>query len=34
MNLFGWNAVLWGSLVPVAVALIALLAGRRPTLRG
>ncbi|MCP5727027.1 MFS transporter, partial [Klebsiella pneumoniae] len=25
LNAFGWNAVLWGSLVPVAVALLTLL---------
>jgi MFS family permease len=29
MNLFGWNAVLWGSLVPVMAALAALLFGAR-----
>ncbi|VTN11055.1 Uncharacterised protein [Raoultella terrigena] len=29
MNLFGWNSVLWGSLVPVMVALAALLFGAR-----
>ncbi|HBV6413734.1 TPA: MFS transporter [Klebsiella variicola] len=29
LNAFGWNAVLWGSLVPVAVALLTLLR-RRP----
>ena len=29
MNLFGWNAVLWGSLVPVVIALLALLVGGR-----
>ncbi|MDC6109770.1 MFS transporter [Serratia rubidaea] len=29
LNLFGWNAVLWGSLFPVALALLTLLPGRQ-----
>lgn len=29
LNLFGWNAVLWGSLLPVALALLTLLPGRQ-----
>ncbi|MEB6336275.1 MFS transporter [Serratia rhizosphaerae] len=29
LNLFGWNAVLWGSLLPVALALLTLLPVRR-----
>lgn len=33
MNLFGWNAVLWGSLAPVVVALAALLVGGRAAQR-
>ena len=33
MNLFGWNAVLWGSLVPVVVALALLLVGERAARR-
>lgn len=29
LNLFGWNAVLWGSLFPVALALLTLIPGRQ-----
>lgn len=29
LHLFGWNAVLWGSLLPVIAALLVLIAGRR-----
>ena len=29
LNLFGWNAVLWGSLLPVALALLTLIPGRQ-----
>ncbi|WP_435927014.1 MFS transporter [Dryocola sp. BD613] len=29
LNLYGWNAVLWGSLVPVGLAFLALILGRR-----
>lgn len=29
LNLFGWNAVLWGSLVPVIAALLASFMGRK-----
>jgi len=29
LNLYGWNAVLWGSLVPLALALLVMMPGRR-----
>lgn len=29
LNLYGWNAVLWGSLVPLALALLVMIPGRR-----
>ncbi|HAI48726.1 MFS transporter [Atlantibacter hermannii] len=31
LNLYGWNAVLWGSLVPVGLAFLALIVGTRAT---
>ncbi|GAB7195029.1 hypothetical protein OS31_01600 [Dickeya oryzae] len=31
LNLFGWNAVLWGSLVPVIAAFLASVTGRKKT---
>ncbi len=31
LNLYGWNAVLWGSLVPVDLAFLALIVGTRAT---
>lgn len=29
LNLYGWNAVLWGSLVPVILAFLAIIVGER-----
>ncbi|CAM7820150.1 MFS transporter [Leclercia adecarboxylata] len=29
LNLYGWNAVLWGSLVPVSLAFLAIIVGER-----
>lgn len=29
LNLFGWHAVLWGSLIPVVLALMSMLSGRK-----
>ncbi|HAP80571.1 MAG TPA: MFS transporter, partial [Enterobacteriaceae bacterium] len=31
LTLYGWNAVLWGSLVPVGLAFLALIVGTRAT---
>jgi MFS family permease len=29
LNLYGWNAVLWGSLIPIGLALLSLALGRK-----
>ncbi|ECS6014310.1 MFS transporter [Salmonella enterica subsp. enterica serovar Uganda] len=31
LNLYGWNAVLWGSLIPVGIAFLCILKGDRKT---